>query len=97
LAVHLSDWKMPRHFADRKLPGHGIMPLQNWLSGFAEAGYRGTYTLEIFSDLSLPDSLWKTPARTVQLAKESFSKLWAEATSDDTNAAALFEAPAIRC
>jgi hypothetical protein len=28
-----------------------------------DGGYTGWYDIEIFSDLSLPDSLWKWPAR----------------------------------
>ena len=31
-----------------------------WLRVIHETGYRGPYTLELFSVESLPDSLWKT-------------------------------------
>lgn len=62
--VHLSDWRRPRAFADRLLPGDGAIPIGNILRTIRQAGYRGVYTLEIFSDLKLPDSLWRHPART---------------------------------
>jgi sugar phosphate isomerase/epimerase len=38
--------------------GSGEIPLAELLRAFYDAGYRGTYTLELFSRLELPDSLW---------------------------------------
>lgn len=62
--VHLSDWRRPRALADRLLPGNGEIPIESIIRTIHQAGYRGVYTLEIFSDLKLPDSLWRNPART---------------------------------
>jgi len=56
--VHVSDWHTPRHFEDRAVIGSGEIPLAELLRAFYDAGYRGTYTLELFSRLELPDSLW---------------------------------------
>jgi sugar phosphate isomerase/epimerase len=56
--VHVSDWHPPRHFEDRAVIGSGEIPLAELLRAFYDAGYRGTYTLELFSRLELPDSLW---------------------------------------
>jgi sugar phosphate isomerase/epimerase len=74
--VHVSDWRRPRAFADRLLPGDGELPLPALLRGIRAAGYRGTYTLEIFSDRKLPDSLWAHPARTVRRGQANFAQLW---------------------
>ena len=56
--VHVSDWHTPRHFEDRAVVGRGEIPLAEMLRAFYDAGYRGTYTLELFSRLELPGSLW---------------------------------------
>ncbi|MDA8292030.1 MAG: sugar phosphate isomerase/epimerase [Actinomycetota bacterium] len=57
--VHVSDWHLPRLFEDRAVVGTGEIPLVDLLRALSEAGYRGAYTLEIFSSEELPDSLWK--------------------------------------
>ena len=74
--VHVSDWRDPRAFADRFLPGEGIIPLVNILRAIRRTGYAGTYTLEIFSDTKLGDSLWSDPRRTVVEGKKAFAKIW---------------------
>ena len=74
--VHLSDWRLPRAFADRVLPGQGELPLVPMLRTIRKAGYTGIYTLEIFSDLRLRDSLWAHPRRTVIAGQKAFAKLW---------------------
>ncbi len=56
--VHVSDWHTPRHFEDRAMIGRGEIPLAEMLRAFYGAGYRGAYTLELFSRLELPGSLW---------------------------------------
>lgn len=56
--VHVSDWHTPRHFEDRAVIGTGEIPLAEMLRAFHDAGYRGSYTLELFSRMELPDSLW---------------------------------------
>lgn len=74
--VHLSDWRPPRAFGDRLLPGQGEIPTLTLLRAVRRAGYRGVYTLEIFSDLRLPDSLWKNPRRTVAAGQKAFERIW---------------------
>lgn len=74
--VHISDWRLPRAFGDRLLPGSGEIPIVPLLKAVRKTGYRGAYTLEIFSDLTLKDSLWANPRRTVSAGKKAFSKIW---------------------
>ncbi|MDB6169295.1 MAG: 4-hydroxyphenylpyruvate dioxygenase [Verrucomicrobia bacterium] len=74
--VHVSDWRRPRAFADRHLPGDGEIPIVDLLRTIRKAGYDGIYTLEVFSDLKLADSLWKDPARTVADGRASFRRIW---------------------
>ena len=74
--VHVSDWRLPRAFGDRLLPGAGEIPLNAMLKTIRKTGYDGVYTLEIFSDLRLPDSLWKYPAQTAAAGQKAFAKLW---------------------
>jgi sugar phosphate isomerase/epimerase len=58
-AVHVSDWRTPRSFADRHVVGRGEIPLPPLLRAIHESGYRGAYTLEILSQ-DVPDPLWGT-------------------------------------
>jgi len=57
--VQLSDWQRPRANADRRELGEGIIPTTEILAAVHAAGYAGPYVLEIFSEPSLPDSLWR--------------------------------------
>lgn len=57
--VHVSDWRTPRSFADRHAVGRGEIPFPPLLRAIHAGGYRGAYTLEIFSE-DVPDSLWET-------------------------------------
>lgn len=65
--VQYNDWREPpRCFADRLLPGDGIIDIPALLSALERGGYHGWYDFEIFSDdgrwgTDLPDSLWKVP------------------------------------
>jgi len=74
--VHVSDWRLPRAFGDRLLPGAGEIPLVALLRAIRKTGYDGIYSLEIFSDLRLPDSLWVNPRRTVDEGQKAFAKIW---------------------
>ena len=74
--VHISDWRTPRAFGDRLLPGTGEIPIVDLLQTVRRTGFDGIYTLEIFSDLGLKDSLWKHPRRTVIEGQKGFAKIW---------------------
>jgi sugar phosphate isomerase/epimerase len=76
--VHVNDWRMPRAFGDRCLPGDGEIPLLDLLQAIRATSYVGAYTLEIFSELRLSDSLWADPAKTVLEGKKAFEAIWAE-------------------
>ena len=55
--VQASDWRTPRSFADRVVPGDGCIPLPSLLQATYAAGYRGACTVEIFSE-DVTDSLY---------------------------------------
>ena len=65
--VHVSDVRGPtRSWADRLLPGDGLVDLPTVLAALDEAGWDGLYDLEIFSDNGTfgsahADSLWDVP------------------------------------
>ncbi len=81
--VHVCDWREPtRGWADRVLPGDGIAPLPQILGALDEAGWRGPYDLEIFSDNgafgnAYEDSLWNVPTRELaRRGREAFLAAW---------------------
>lgn len=81
--VQYNDWREPpRCFADRLLPGDGIMDIAALLGALERGGYRGWYDFEIFSDdgrwgTELPDSLWKIPYdRLIERAHTGLLKAW---------------------
>ncbi len=55
--VQVSDWRTPRSFQDRLIPGQGEIPLADFLRAVRETGYKGAYSVEIFSK-DVPDALW---------------------------------------
>ena len=55
--VQISDWRTPRSFLDRLVPGLGAIPLPAFLKSVHAAGFRGAYSVEIFSS-GVPDALW---------------------------------------
>jgi len=67
-AVHVNDRGADhRSWADRRVPGTGIIDLAGWLRACEDAGFRGHYDVEIFSDNGAfgvgeyDDSLWNRP------------------------------------
>ena len=77
--VHVSDWPRgePRHFADRVLPGDGVIDLPKLLGAADASGYRGAYCLEIFSLDELPGSLWRQdPASVLERGRTGFIRAW---------------------
>ena len=55
--VQASDWRTPRSFADRIVPGDGDLPLARLLAATRRAGFEGPIVVEIFS-LDVADSLY---------------------------------------
>ena len=55
--VQISDWRTPRSFLDRLVPGQGEIPLPAFLASVHAAGFRGAYPVEIFSQ-GVSDALW---------------------------------------
>lgn len=56
--VQVSDWRTPRSFQDRLIVGKGEIPLPPLLRAIHQSGYRGAYSVEIFS-ADVPDPLWQ--------------------------------------
>jgi len=78
-AVHVCDWPKtePRCRDDRALPGDGLIDLPPIFAAIERSGYRGAYCLEIFSDESLPDSLWSMdPAEMIERGRRGFAEAW---------------------
>jgi sugar phosphate isomerase/epimerase len=57
--VQVSDWHRPRSGADRISLGRGTIDNAAIIKSIRATGYRRPYVLEIFSDESLPDSIWR--------------------------------------
>lgn len=77
--VQLSDWRTPRSYQDRLIPGKGEIPLPSLLRAIQESGYRGPYVVEIFSG-NVPDSLWKGDLdRVITESRDGVARAWAEA------------------
>jgi sugar phosphate isomerase/epimerase len=55
--VHVSDW-FAEGRGDRALPGEGISRTAELMGVLRDAGWRGSWDVEIFGDPERPDSLW---------------------------------------
>jgi sugar phosphate isomerase/epimerase len=74
--VHVSDWRIPRSFEDRHIVGQGDIPLPILIRAIRESGYRGAYTLEVFSS-GVPDSLWESDlSKVVTQSRAGFERAW---------------------
>jgi sugar phosphate isomerase/epimerase len=87
VGVHVNDWREEtRSWCDRVLPGDGVADLPPVLGALADAGWRGAYELEVFSDdgtfgAAYPDSLWTEDAeKLARRGHDAFRQLWAQAT-----------------
>ncbi len=77
--VQVSDWRTPRSFQDRVVPGRGEIPLASLLKAVRETGFTGPYSVEIFSSQTLSDSLWNAPPRQViEGSRAGMDQAWAE-------------------
>ena len=78
-AVHICDWpkQEPRSFADRVLPGDGLIDLPALLGAIENTGYDSAYCLEIFSEEKFPDSLWRqNPGQIINKGRDGFINAW---------------------
>jgi sugar phosphate isomerase/epimerase len=76
--VQLSDWRTPRSYQDRLIPGHGSIPLPQFLRAIHDSGYGGSYVVEIFSG-DVPDSLWQGDlASVITASREGLAQAWRE-------------------
>jgi sugar phosphate isomerase/epimerase len=74
--VHVSDWRTPRSFEDRHIVGRGDIPLPVLIRAIRESGYRGAYTLEVFSS-GVPDPLWEADlSEVVTESQTGFERAW---------------------
>jgi sugar phosphate isomerase/epimerase len=55
--VQASDWRTPRSFADRIVPGDGTIPLARLIEATRKTGYDKPWVVEIFSN-DVADSLY---------------------------------------
>jgi sugar phosphate isomerase/epimerase len=83
VGVHVNDWRAEtRGWCDRVLPGDGVAGLPAILGALVDAGWRGAYELEVFSDdgtfgSAYPDSLWLEDAgELARRGHEAFRQLW---------------------
>jgi sugar phosphate isomerase/epimerase len=75
--VHVNDWHAPRCLGDRACIGDGEIPLARLLRALDDGGYRGPYTLELFSAETLPDSLWKRDlSEVITENRRGFDSAW---------------------
>jgi sugar phosphate isomerase/epimerase len=81
--VHLNDYREPtRAWADRVLPGDGVVDLPAIFHALRQGGFDGWFDLEVFSDDGrwgddLPDSVWKLPwLEQAQRGYEGLMKAW---------------------
>lgn len=77
--VHIGDWRTPRGFRDRVIPGTGVIPLPPILRALRDTDYAGAYAVELFSDEALPDSLWRSdPAQVIHDSRVGLDAAWLE-------------------
>ena len=76
-----------RSWYDRAYPGEGVLPLTELIKAAHDAGYRGWYEMELFSDdgkfgNDYHDSLWKQPpVEVLRRSRETFLEAYAKATA----------------
>jgi sugar phosphate isomerase/epimerase len=89
VGVQVNDWRQPtRSWADRVLPGDGIIDLPALFRALDEGGYRGWYDLEIFSDdgrfgEAYPDSIaLQDPTDVARRGLAGFRRAWEARTGE---------------
>lgn len=86
--VQASDWRTPRSFADRIVPGAGSLPLADLIRATRATGYDRPYVIEIFSN-DVADSLYdRDLEQVVGDCKAGFAAAWAMSMDADEPASA---------
>jgi len=76
--VQVSDWRAPRSFQDRLVPGRGEIPLSAFLGAVRASGFVGAYSVEIFSG-GVPGALWEGDLeQTLRDSKAGMDRAWAD-------------------
>ena len=74
--VQVSEWRTPRSFDVRLAVGLGEIPLPPLLRAIHTSGFRGPYTVEIFSD-NVPDPLWQADlSQVIEESRQDFDGAW---------------------
>jgi sugar phosphate isomerase/epimerase len=76
--LQVSDWRMPRSSGDRLVPGDGEIPIGSFLRAVEATGYRGSCTVEIFSQ-DVPDSLYLIdPSDVIRRSRSGIERAWSQ-------------------
>jgi len=76
MTVQASDWRTPRSFADRLVPGTGDLPLADLIRATRATGYDLPYVVEIFSN-DVADSLYdRDLEQVVTDCRQCFAAAW---------------------
>ena len=79
--VQASDWRTPRSFADRIVPGDGGIPLARLIAATRAAGYARPWVVEIFSR-DVADSLYDDDLHTlIRRCRSGMAVAWAASES----------------
>jgi sugar phosphate isomerase/epimerase len=78
IGVQIADYRNPtRAIRDRVAAGEGVADIAGLVALLRDAGYRGWYDMEVFSDLDLEDSLWKlSPHDFAERQVQQFLRCW---------------------
>ncbi len=75
--VQASDWRRPRSFADRIVPGDGTIPLAKLIEATRKTGYDKPWVIEIFSN-DVADSLYDDDLESVvRRCRQGMAAAWA--------------------
>ncbi|UAK23856.1 sugar phosphate isomerase/epimerase family protein [Sphingomonas nostoxanthinifaciens] len=76
--VQASDWRTPRSFADRIVPGDGAIPLADLIATTRATGYAKPWVVEIFSN-DVADSLYEDDLEMViKRCRDGMAAAWGE-------------------
>lgn len=79
LTVQASDWRRPRSFADRIVPGDGEIPLASLIAATRRTGYDRPWVVEIFSN-DVADSLYdRDLGEVIERCRAGMAAAWADA------------------